>query len=61
MSPMQMPRSAPSLSRINCEHPQVVVRLVGHRGELDDVGIERRQPGVDAPAGRPASCENRAG
>ncbi len=29
------------------QHPQIVVRLVGHRGDLDDVGVERRQPGVN--------------
>ncbi len=29
------------------QHAHVVVRLVGHRGDLDDVGIERGQSGVD--------------
>ena len=28
------------------QHAHVVVRLVGHRGDLDDVGIERLEPGV---------------
>ncbi len=29
------------------QHPQVVVRMVGHRADLDDVGIELAQPAVD--------------
>ena len=41
----------PTVGTFDCshqlQHPQVVVRLVGHGGDLDDVGVERRQPGVD--------------
>ena len=29
------------------QHPQIVVRMVGHRADLDDVGIELAQPAVD--------------
>ena len=35
------------------EHPQIVVRIIGHRGNLDDVGVELRH--VDGAARRRSS------
>ncbi len=46
ISPMHRPTVGSLLFCISSQHPQVVVRMVGHRGELDDVGVERGQPGV---------------
>ena len=46
MSPMHMPTVGILLCRVKLQHPQVVVRMVGHRGQLHDVRIEARQPAV---------------
>ena len=37
------------------QHPQVVLRVVGHGADLDDVGVQRGQPAVDVfqVVGRP--------